>query len=117
MAAMGANRAETAWSHAVALCANEPDDEECMYWMLKCGTALERWDVVSSRLATFLARNPGNVAMRFALAGVLLRSGRRGDAQREYERLLVLAPTFEGMDELAKQLAAPESRVAPNHAA
>jgi GT2 family glycosyltransferase/DNA-binding SARP family transcriptional activator len=117
MAAMGANRPENAWSHAVALCANEPDDEECMYWMLKCGTTLERWDVVSSRLATFLARNPGNVAMRFALAGVLLRSGRRGDAQREYDRLLVLAPTFEGMDELAKQLAAPESRVVPDHAA
>ena len=117
MAAMGNNRAEAAWSHAMALCANEPDDEECMYWMLKCGTALERWDVVSSRLTTFLARNPGNVAMRFALAGVLLRSGRRGDAQREYDRLLVLAPTFEGMDELAKQLAEPECRVVPDHAA
>ncbi|MCS6319401.1 MAG: hypothetical protein H8K05_16825, partial [Nitrospira sp.] len=117
MAAMGNNRAEAAWSQLMSLCANEPDDEECMHWMLRCGTALERWDVVRSRLATFLARNPGNVAMRFALAGVLLRSGRRGDAQREYDRLLVLAPTFEGMDELAKQLAEPECRVVPNHAA
>jgi len=117
MAAMGADRPENAWSHAVALCANEPDDEECMHWMLKCGTSLQRWDAVASRLSSFVARNPGNIAMRFALAGVLLRAGRRADAQREYDWLRAMAPTFEGMDELARQLAESERHLVPNHAA
>ncbi|MGB4888761.1 MAG: tetratricopeptide repeat protein, partial [Nitrospira sp.] len=117
MAAMGAGRAEAAWSQLMALCANEPDDEECMHWLLRCGTMLQRWEAVASRLAAFVARNPGNVAMRFALAGVLLRSGRRGDAQREFERLRALSPTFEGMDELARQLAEAEGQLVPDHAA
>lgn len=117
MAAMGANRPENAWSHAVALCANEPDDEECVHWMLKCGTSLQRWDDVASRLSSFVTRNPGNIAMRFALAGVLLRAGRRADAQREYDWLRAMAPTFEGMDELARQLAESERHLVPNHAA
>lgn len=116
MAAMGGNRAEAAWSHVIALCADEPDDEECMHWLLKCGTMLQRWDALAARLASFVARNPGNIAMRFALAGVLLRAGRRADAQREYDWLRAMVPTFEGMDELAKQLAESE-RLVPNHAA
>ena len=117
MAAMGDNRAEAAWSHVADLCADHPDDEECMHWMLKCGTMLQRWDALASSLASFLARNPGNIAMRFALAGVLLRAGRRADARREYDWLRAIVPTFEGMDELAKHLAEPERPLVPNHAA
>ena len=116
MAAMGGNRAEAAWSQVIALCADEPDDEECMHWLLKCGTMLQRWEALAARLASFVARNPGNIAMRFALAGVLLRAGRRADARREYDWLRAMVPTFEGMDELAKQLAESE-RLVPNHAA
>ncbi len=117
MAAMGGNRAEAAWSHVIALCADEPDDEECMHWLLKCGTMLQRWDALASRLSSFVVRNPGNIAMRFALAGVLSRAGRRAEAQREYDWLRAMAPTFEGLDELAKQLAESERRLVPNHAA
>ncbi|MBS0168853.1 MAG: glycosyltransferase [Nitrospira sp.] len=117
MAALGGNRLETAWSEITVLCAQEPDDEECMHWLLKCGTMLHRWDALASRLSSFVARNPGNIAMRFALSGVLLRAGRRADAQREYEWLLALAPNFEGMAELAKQLAQAERPLVPNHAA
>ena len=117
MAAMGDNRAEAAWSHVTSLCAEHPDDEECIHWMLKCGTTLQRWDALASRLSSFVVRNPGNIAMRFALAGVLLRAGRRADAQREYEWLRAMVPTFEGMDELAKQLAESERPLVPNHAA
>ena len=54
MAEMGDNRAEAAWSHVADLCADHPDDEECMQWMLKCGTMLQRWDALASSLATFL---------------------------------------------------------------
>ncbi|HNM60009.1 MAG TPA: glycosyltransferase, partial [Nitrospira sp.] len=117
MAAMGDNRPEAAWSHVAGLCADYPDDEECMHWMLKCGTLLQRWDALATRLSSFVARNPGNIAMRFALAGVLLRAGRRADAQREYDWLRAMVPTFEGMDELAKQLAESERPLVPNHAA
>ena len=117
MAAMGANRPERAWDLLVPLCANEPDDEECMHWFLRSGTALERWDAVGSRLTTFLVRNPGNMALRFALAGVLLRSGKRTDAQRECDMLRALDPTFDGLDELARRLAEPEAHLIPNHAA
>ncbi|MDR4472166.1 MAG: hypothetical protein MRJ92_05790 [Nitrospira sp.] len=44
---------------------------------------LHRWNE-SPGDSAFLGRNPGSLAMRFAFAGVLLRAGRRGDAQREY---------------------------------
>ncbi|MCS6329547.1 MAG: glycosyltransferase [Nitrospira sp.] len=115
MAAMGDNRPEAAWEQICELCAHEPDDEECMHWLLRCGTMLQRWNDVGARLSTFLGRNPGSLAMRFAFAGVLLRAGRRGDAQREYECLRALAPDMEGMDELGRQLAAPQ--LAPDHAA
>ena len=101
----------------VPLCANEPDDEECMHWFLRCGTALERWDAVGSRLTTFLLRNPGNMALRFALAGVLLRSGRRTDAQRECDMLRALDPAFDGLEELTRRLAEPEAHLIPHHAA
>lgn len=117
MAATGANRFEAAWSLLVTLCANEPDDEECMHWLLRCGTALERWEEVGSRLTSFLARNPGNVAMRFAFAGVLLRAGRRPEAQREYEILRVLHPSLDGLNDLAKRLAEPAIDLISNHAA
>jgi predicted Zn-dependent protease len=88
-----------------------------MHWLLRCGTALERWDALGSRLASFLARNPGNVALRFAFAGVLLRAGRRPEAQREYERLLILQPALDGLEELAKKLAEPAIDLVPDHAA
>ena len=117
MAAMGANRPEKAWDMVVPLCANHPDDEECMHWLLRCGTALERWDAVSSRLTTFLVRNPGNMAVRFALAGVLFRSGKRTEARRECDMISALDPTFEGLSELTRRLAEPAPHLVPHHAA
>lgn len=117
MAVMGANRPEKAWDLLLPLSANHPDDEECMHWLLRCGTALERWDAVSARLTTFLVRNPGNMALRFALAGVLLRSGRRTEARRECDMLSALDPAFDGLGELTKRLAEPEPHLVPHHAA
>jgi predicted Zn-dependent protease len=117
MAAMGGNHPARAWELIGPLCANEPDDEECMHWFLRCGTALEHWDAIRSRLTSFLMRNPGNMALRFALAGVLLRSGRRAEAQRECDMLRVLDPTFDGLEELTKRLAEPKADLVPHHAA
>ena len=117
MAAMGANHPEKAWDLLVPLCATEPDDEECMHWLLRCGTALEWWDETSMRLSAFLVRNPGNMALRFALAGVFLRSGHRAEAQREYDMLRILDPALEGLNELARGLAESAGQVVPQHAA
>ena len=117
MAAMGANRVQKAWDLVEPLCANHPDDEECMHWLLRSGTALERWDAMSSRLTTFLMRNPGNMALRFALAGVLLRSERRMEARRECDKLSALDPTFDGLSELMTMLEEPAPRLVPHHAA
>lgn len=117
MAAMGANHLERAWDVLLPLCANEPDDEECMHWLLRCGTALERWEAIRTRLVAFLVRNPGNMALRFALAGVFLRSGQRAEAQREYDMLRILDPALEGLDELARELGHASGPVVPQHAA
>ncbi|HVG02611.1 MAG TPA: glycosyltransferase, partial [Nitrospira sp.] len=117
MAAMGAHDPERAWDLLLPLCANLPDDEECMHWLLRCGTALERWEAISVRLAAFLGRNPGNMALRFALTSVLLRSGHRAEAQREYDMLRILDPAMDGLDELARGLADSADSVVPQHAA
>ena len=88
-----------------------------MHWLLRCGTALEWWDETSMRLSAFLVRNPGNMALRFALAGVFLRSGHRAEAQREYDMLRILDPALEGLNELARGLAESAGQVVPQHAA
>ena len=111
MAAAGEGKYDRAWAMALPLCEGLPDDEECFHWLLRCGTALERWEDLEVRLKSFVARNPGNLAMRFARAGVLLRTGHREEARLEYERLRVLAPSFEGLDELAEKLGEAEVQV------
>lgn len=105
MAAMGGGHAERAWTEAMRLCEQLPDDEEAAHWLLRTGTALERWDALAQRLATFVARNPASLAMRFARAGVLLRAGRRADAQRECDALRALDPQFDGLAELTCRIA------------
>ncbi len=105
MAAMGGGHAERAWTEAMRLCEQLPDDEEAAHWLLRTGTELERWDALAQRLATFIARNPASLAMRFARAGVLLRAGRRADAQRECDALRALDPKFEGLAELTRRIA------------
>lgn len=105
MAAMGGGHGERAWTEAMRLCEQLPDDEEAAHWLLRTGTALERWDALAQRLATFVARNPASLAMRFARAGVLLRAVRRADAQRECDALRALDPQFEGLAELTRRIA------------
>jgi GT2 family glycosyltransferase/tetratricopeptide (TPR) repeat protein len=117
MASVGEQRFEPAWDAASTLCREYPDDEECMHWLLRCGTALERWDPLDGYLKTFIGRNPGNLAMRFARAGVLLRRGRRDEARDEYERLRLLDATFEGLDDLALQLRDSGRQTVTGHAA
>ncbi|GMV50143.1 MAG: glycosyltransferase [Nitrospira sp.] len=117
MAAIGAVHHEAAWLEVLPLCEQYPDDEECMHWLLRCGTVLERWDRMGALLSAFIARNPGNLSMRFALAGIWLRAGRPADARREYETLRMLNPSFDGLGDLSKTLADSEHQLVRHHAA
>ena len=62
------------------------------------------WAELSERLQSFVLRNPADLSIRYALAGVLIRSGRVDAAQQEYQTLSTLAPSYEGLEELAKAL-------------
>lgn len=117
MASVGEQRFEVAWETVWPLCESIPDDEECLHWLLRCGTPLERWAQLETRLKTFVARNPANLAMRFARAGVLLRLGRVADARAEYGRLQLLDPDLEGLEDLGKQLKEAEQGAVIGHVA
>ena len=89
---------EAVWSHVAGL-APIPDDEECMHWMLKCGTLLHP-DVQRHGSPSFVrARNPGNIGYAICSREYWVeKAGRRADAQREYDRLRAMVPTFEARD-------------------
>jgi glycosyltransferase involved in cell wall biosynthesis/SAM-dependent methyltransferase/Flp pilus assembly protein TadD len=100
---------ERAWELCAALLEEYPDDAEVIHWLLRAGTALNRWQPLAGHLAHFLERNPADLAVRFALAGVLLRGGRVEDARREYETIRLLQPDYEGLVELEQALNAREA--------
>ena len=52
------------------------------------------------------------MAVRFALASVLLRAQQLDDAQREYGQLCILAPDYDGLIELGQSLANKEAALA-----
>ncbi|MER3424475.1 MAG: hypothetical protein C4293_15910 [Nitrospiraceae bacterium] len=104
MAAIGQGRAEGAWMDFLDVLENHPDDAEALHWLLRAGTLLERWEPLADYLTRFVLRNPGDLSVRYALAGVLTRLGRREAAHREYETIRLLNPDFEGLNDLARAL-------------
>jgi GT2 family glycosyltransferase/tetratricopeptide (TPR) repeat protein len=104
MAAMGQGRAERAWEQCAMVLTEDADDAEAIHWLLRAGTALERWDALAEQLGKFLRLNPGDLAIRFALAGVQIRLGHWEAASQEYDTIRLLNPTFEGLDDLAGAL-------------
>ncbi len=101
MAALGEGNALPAWEAAIGLLRDDPDDAEGLHWLLRAGTALERWTELAQALREFLDRNPGELSVRFAFAGVLLRMGRQHKAREECQRLRLLDPHYDGLAELA----------------
>jgi Flp pilus assembly protein TadD len=101
MATLGEGKAEPAWEAATALLQDHPDDQEGLHWLLRAGTALERWSELAQALREFLGRNPGDSSARFALASVLVRIGHQQEAWEEYQRLRLLDQHFDGLAELA----------------
>jgi thioredoxin-like negative regulator of GroEL len=92
MAALGEGQAQPAWEAAIGLLRDDPDDAEGLHWLLQAGTTLEWWSDLAQALHEFLDRNPGDLSVRFALAGVLLRMGFRQEAWEECQRLQLLDP-------------------------
>ena len=105
MAAMGRAYTQGAWAQFLQVLAEYPDDAEAIHWLLCAGTAQNRWDELGRHLRKYLLRNPADLAIRFALAGVLVRGDEIEAAQQEYDTLRTLAPTYDGLIELGQAIA------------
>lgn len=109
MASMGRAYTQGAWERFLEVLDENPDDHEAIHWLLRAGTAQNRWSELSEQLLRYVMRNPGDVAVRFALAGVLLRSERVDAARREYDALQTLAPGYDGLDQLGQAIAGKQA--------
>ncbi|MEK7273533.1 MAG: hypothetical protein AAB047_06840, partial [Nitrospirota bacterium] len=114
MASMGRAYPQGAWQTFLRVLAENPDDADVIHWLLRAGTAQNRWRELSGQLHNFLARNPSDLSVRFAYAGVLLRADQVDASRQEYDQLRALAPTYEGLIELGQAIAAKESVLAMN---
>jgi GT2 family glycosyltransferase/Flp pilus assembly protein TadD len=117
MACMGRKYLQGAWQNFLRVLSENPDDAEAIHWLLRAGTAQNRWIDLSRQLRNYLTRNPGDLAARFAFASVLLRADLVEEAQQEYSQLRALAPSYDGLVELGQALASKEASMAvePSH--
>ncbi|MBI3806647.1 MAG: FkbM family methyltransferase [Nitrospirae bacterium] len=104
MARVGLNESDQAWDDFCSVLTEYPDDADAIHWLLRAGTVRGSWAELSERLQGFVSRNPADLSVRYALAGVLLRNGQTDTAQQEYQTLCTLAPSYEGLEELARAL-------------
>lgn len=104
MACMGLGEFAEAWTVFGEILKSHPDDVEVMNHVIQAGTALECWDELAKTLVRFLERNPANVDMRFALAGVAFRAGQLEQAQQQVALLRLVKPDFEGLEDLTALL-------------
>ena len=117
MAAMGLNESADAWELFLAVATEHPDDAETLHWLLRAGTALQRWEQLEHALSRYVTRNPGDLSIRFALAGVFLRLTRWADARREHDSIRTLDPAFDGLSELASAIDENEPALTHHHGA
>lgn len=103
-ALLGCGRPRQAWITLTALHTEEPTDAEILHWVLRAGTALERWDELAEILEAHLAQEPEDHASRFAYAGVEVRRGRGESARAQHARLVREAPELPGLEELRDAL-------------
>jgi O-antigen biosynthesis protein len=117
MAAMGLAESAGAWDLFLDAATEHPDDAETLHWLLRAGTALQRWEQLEPVLSRFVSRNPGDLSLRFALAGVFLRLNRRTDARHEHDSIRLLDPVFDGLSQLASAIDEQEPALTHHHAA
>ena len=109
MAAMGRAYVQGAWDRFLQVLEEDPDDAEALHWLLRAGTEQNRWEGLSRHLRAYVLRNPADLAIRFALAGVLIRGEQIEEARREYDILCALALTFDGLNELRHAIAGKQA--------
>jgi GT2 family glycosyltransferase/tetratricopeptide (TPR) repeat protein len=112
MASLGRAYRQGAWERFLQVLEERPDDAEAIHWLLRAGTAQNRWDELSWHLRKYLSRNPGDLAIRFAVAGVLVRAEQIEAARQEYEALRTLDPTYDGLAELGHAISGKEAALA-----
>jgi glycosyltransferase involved in cell wall biosynthesis/GT2 family glycosyltransferase/Flp pilus assembly protein TadD len=112
MASLGRAYAQGAWEQFLLVLAEHPDDAEAVHWLLRAGTTQNRWTELSGHLRQYVSRNPGDLAVRFALAGVLVRAERIDEARREHDALQAIAPEFDGLADLGRMIAGKETVLA-----
>lgn len=112
MASMGRAYPQGAWQTFLRVLAENPDDAGVIHWLLRAGTAQNRWHELTVQLRNFLARNPSELSVRFAYAGVLLRDEQVEAARHEYDQLRALAPSYDGLVELEQAIAGKETLLA-----
>jgi thioredoxin-like negative regulator of GroEL len=112
MAAMGRAYTQGAWQRFLQVLDDHPDDADAIHWLLRAGTAQNRWHELGEKLQAYVARNPGDLAIRFAFASVLLRGEQIEAARREYDALRQTAPRYDGLDELGRAITGREAALA-----
>ena len=112
MASLGRAYAQGAWERFLEVLADNPDDADAIHWLLRAGTAQNRWEDLSRHLRAYVLRNPRDLATRFALAGVLLRADQIEEARREHDNLRAAAPTYDGLGALEEAIVRQEAVLA-----
>jgi Flp pilus assembly protein TadD len=112
MASLGRAYAQGAWERFLQVLLENPDDAEAIHWLLRAGTAQNRWEDLSDHLRTYVSRNPGDLAVRLALAGVLVRADRIDAARKEHDALRALDPAYDGLAELEQAISRKEAVLA-----
>jgi tetratricopeptide (TPR) repeat protein len=112
MASLGRSYAQGAWERFLDVLADNPDDAEAIHWLLRAGTAQNRWGDLIQHLRAYVLRNPRDLATRFALAGVLLRADQVEEARREHDILRAADPTYDGLKALEETIVRKETVLA-----
>lgn len=112
MASLGRAYAQGAWERFIEVLADNPDDADAIHWLLRAGTAQNRWEDLSLQLRAYVLRNPRDLATRFALAGVLLRADQIEAARREHDILRASDPMYDGLKALEEAIVRKETVLA-----
>lgn len=112
MAAMGRAYTQGAWERFFEVLVEYPDDAEAIHWLLRAGTAQNRWQELGEHLRRYTTRNPEDLAARFAFTSVLLRGEQIEAARREYDALCKVDPEYDGLGQLGQAIAGREAALA-----
>ena len=112
MASLGRAYAQGAWERFIEVLADNPNDADAIHWLIRAGTAQNRWEDLRLQLRAYVLRNPRDLATRFALAGVLLRADQIEEARREHDILRASDPTYDGLKELEEAIVRKETVLA-----